>query len=488
MPDQSNAGSFSDLAKSAVQEAPGGQPGPVWREVTHLAWPVLAQQVLGLVVSLTDRWLAGNAAGVDGDGTLSLQGAQTTCFYLAWMIGSLGVLASSGASALVARTAGAGDLPMANRACQQSLLLAAGLGLVGWLAGLLWLDDLLLAIHLDGPAGDLALDYLSVTVLMLPLQLVGSTAAASLAGAGDTRTGLWVGMGAALLNLPLAWVGFRGVGPWPGLGIAGIAWGTGLSQGLGGLALLGLLWRGRSGLRLRAGGFRPDPGLLWRLLRVSLPAGAESLSLVAGQLLFLTAVNTLGDADRGAHGVALGWEAVAEIFGMAYAVAANVAVGRNLGAGGPARAMRAGLTSFALGALLMSLGGAAAFALAPAMFRLFCPRPEQVPVVEAGVPLLRLVAFSMPMLASCHICAGGLRGAGDTRFPLLFTWIGFFLVRIPLTWWLCHEEITLPGGCVLQGWGLGLWGCWLAMQADIQFRGTLFLVRFARGGWMATRV
>ena len=478
-----------DAAPDTLAPERWTDPGiPAWRRVIGLASPVLAQQVLGLVVNLTDRWLAGNAQHFDGADQLALQGAQTTCFYLAWMIGSFGVLATTGASALVARMAGSGDLATANHACHQATLLAFGLGIAGWCLAGLWLDDLLWALNLDGAAGEFAFDYLGVTVFLLPMQLVGATVAASLAGTGDTRTGLWVSVATTLANLPLAWIGFRGIAGWKGLGISGIAWGTGLSQALGALALLILLRRGRSGLRWKAALFRPDQPLLGRLLRISLPAGAESLSLISGQLLFLAAVNRLGDADRSAHGIALGWESVAEIFGMAFAVAANVLVGQCLGAGQPREARRSGLAAFCLGAALMSAAGAFFYLLAKPMFLLFCPSPEQGPVVEAGVPVLRLVAFSMPMLASCHICASALRGAGDTRFPLLFTWLGLFLVRIPLTWWLSQDRITLPWGEEISGRGLGLYGCWIAMQVDIHFRGILFLVRLVLGTWMRTRV
>jgi len=122
------------------------------------------------------------------------------------------------------------------------------------------------------------------------------------------------------------------------------------------------------------------------------------------------------------------------------------------------------------------------------MFLFYCPKPEQAPVVAAGVPVLRLVAFAMPALAACHVFSSGLRGAGDTRWPLVFTTVGFFAVRLPLTFLLCEPSVILPGGGVLPGLGLGLYGCWLAMQADLWFRGALFLWRFTTGDWQQTRV
>ena len=136
----------------------------------------------------------------------------------------------------------------------------------------------------------------------------------------------------------------------------------------------------------------------------------------------------------------------------------------------------------------MSCMGVIFYTLAEPMFLFVCPRPEQAAVVAVGVPVLRLVAFSMPMLASCIILTSALRGAGDTRFPLLFTWVGFFVVRLPLAWWLSRTEVHIPGLISFAGWDLGLFGCWLAMQIDINLRGALCLARFLGGKWQKIRV
>jgi putative MATE family efflux protein len=457
-------------------------------QALSLAGPAVGLQALVLLVNLTGRWLAGNATSATAADQLALQGAQTTCFYLSWMIGSFGILASAGATALVSRLVGAGDWNDANRAMHQAVIVAAVVGIAGWLLGAFGIDGLLALLNLDGTAAVYARQFLRAMLLLLPFQLLATTLNAALAGAGDTRTPLKIGVCATAANLPLAWIGFRGYGTWPGLGLAGIAWGAGLSQALGTIVLVVVLARGRSGLQLQLPSLAPDRRLLARLLRISLPAAAESLSMVAGQMVFLSVVNRLGDAGRGAHGIALGWESMAEMFGMAFGIAASVLVGQNLGAGRPAEARRSGLAAYACGGLLMTLGGAVFFAFATPLFEFYCPKPEQAPVVAAGVPVLRLVAFAMPALAACHVFSGALRGAGDTRYPFLFTTVGFFAVRLPLTFFLCETAVALPWITPLTGLGLGLYGCWLAMTADLWFRGLLYAWRFVGGRWQTTRV
>src|SRR5262249_47803464 len=145
------------------------------------------------------------------------------------------------------------------------------------------------------------------------------------------------------------------------------------------------------GLRLDWRLLWPDYHLLHRLLRVSIPAGFDSLSVTVGQLWFLSLVNRLGDVARAAHGIALGWEAMAFLSGAAFGTAAMTLVGQNLGAGRPDQAARSGWTAFGLGAAVMCTMGVIFFTLAPWMFAQFCPDPEQAPIIDAGVPVLRLV-------------------------------------------------------------------------------------------------
>jgi putative MATE family efflux protein len=414
---------------------------------------------------------------------VSYQAAQTTANYLAWFISSYIVLVSVGSTALVARFTGAGDRRSAVHVTNQSILLAAVLGLAGSAVGLSTLEELIALLQLRGDAAEFAVGYLRPLLMLLVFQVIEAAGIACLVGAGDTRTGLWVMMGVAVVNLPLAWGFCLGWGPLPALGFPGIALGTALSHTLGGLAILVTLARGRSGLRLHLRLLWPHRELLTRLLRVSVPAAVDSLSVVLGQFWFLSIVNRLGDVASGAHGIALGWEALAYLSGSAFGTAAMTVVGQNLGAGRPEQAARGGWTAFALGCGVMCFMGLVFFALAEPMFALFCPHSWQRPVIEEGVPVLRLVAFATPAMASAIIFTCALRGAGDTRVPVLFTWVGFLVVRIPLAHFLALPQVDLGPLGSWSGWGLGLLGAWLAMFADLLVRGLFFVWRFRGGAW-----
>jgi putative MATE family efflux protein len=500
---------------------------PTWRIVLALALPVLAQQLLILSVGLSDRFLAGrleplsrreqaealgqqllgvgilggSVAGGHWPGAvaataawqvseeimarhIAYQAAQTTAIYMGWLVTSYNVLVSVGSTALVARLLGARDQRTAIQATNQSILLAIAFGILGTTVGMLGLRTFVWLLQLRGDAAVFAADYLRPLILLLTFQVIEAAGVACLVGAGDTRTGFWVLGGVALLNLPLAWGLFLGIGPLPELRFIGIALGTAISHTMGGLAVLIVLIRGRAGLRLEWRQLRPDWRLQWRLLRISVPAGVDSLTLMMGHLWFLSIVNRLGDTAASAHGIALGWEAISFLSGSAFGIAAMALVGQNLGAGQPVRAAHAGWVAFCMGCGIMCLMGAVFFVFAPEMFRLFCPNPEQQPIIEAGVPVLRLEAFAEPALACVMIFTYALRGAGDTRIPVVFNSVGLLGVRVPLAYLLASESVAWSSR--LGHWGL--FGAWMAMFADLYVRGGFFLYRFATGRWKRIQV
>jgi Na+-driven multidrug efflux pump len=81
-----------------------------------------------------------------------------------------------------------------------------------------------------------------------------------------------------------------------------------------------------------------------------------------------------------------------------------------------------------------------------------------------------------------------LRGAGDTRVPVIFTWVGLLGIRIPLAYLLTSDYLDLGWLGLWRGANFGLLGAWLAMFADLVVRGTFFLHRFAGGRWKRIQV
>src|SRR5262245_55244165 len=252
-------------------------PRPTWKLVLSLAWPALVQQLLAFTVHVSDALLAGRFPPPQGRHVAS-QAAQTTAIYLAWLITNYTYLVSIGSTALVARFLGAGEPQRAIHVTNQSILLAAIVGLAGSVGGLVGLRGLVEVLQVRGEAAVFAVEYLRPMLALLVFQVIESAGIACLVGAGDTRSGMLILTIVAVVNVPLAWGFHRGVGPMPGLGFPGIALGTAVSHVIGATLVLILLARGRAGLKLRLSMLWLNGKLCRRILRVSVPAGLDRRS------------------------------------------------------------------------------------------------------------------------------------------------------------------------------------------------------------------
>jgi putative MATE family efflux protein len=279
-----------------------------------------------------------------------------------------------------------------------------------------------------------------------------------------------------------------GWGPLPELGWTGVAVGTAAAYVIGGVIVLVLLIRGRAGLRIERRLLVPDTGLMRRLLWVGVPAGCDSAAVNLCQLWFLSIISQMGNLAAAAHGVAIRVEALAYLPGTAFQVAAATLAGQHLGARNERRAVRSVLMACLAGMIVMTCAGVVFYFLGEELAGLFVSSAQEEVAVGAA-PLLQIIAVAMPPFALLMVLSGALRGAGDTRWPLLVTFVGYLGVRIPLAYWLAWETFLVPGTQFeVQGLGLGVRGAWFAMAADLTVRGVLIVGRFFQGGWKRIEV
>lgn len=447
--------------------------GGVGAALTWLALPVLAEQFLHLLVGLVDTYLAGT---VNKEATSAIGLATTVVWLVHLMFGFIGI----GATALVSRHAGMGQPRRANHFSNQAIALALLMGFAE--CGLMYLAAPLLPrfLNWEPEPTRIAIMYLRIDCwgyMLYSLTLIG---AACWRGMGDTRTPLYVMAVVNFWNMAASTTLRFGLVGLPEMGVVGIPVGTVSSRLLGGMIVLVLLIRGRGGLKLMLGEMRYRWDSIVRLLRVGVPAGIDGLLLWTGQFLFLKIISALDTGEQqaavvAAHIVGIRVEALSYLPAFAWAMAASTMVGQCLGAGDPQRASRSGHLAAFMGAMLCFVMGIAYFIFAPQIYWLFNANDYER-VAAIGVPALRMVAFFQIPLALMIIYTNALRGAGDTRWPLLFTAIGMGLVRLPLAY---------LGGIVLDG---GLLGAWIGMCADLTCRAVLSTIRFARGKWQRIAV
>ncbi|MCA9102422.1 MAG: MATE family efflux transporter, partial [Planctomycetales bacterium] len=395
------------MPSSTPLDIKAGPLRPLWQ----LAWPVLLEQALAMMVGFSDTFLTARYLEQPHLAAMNLMA------YALWLIVDVFIVVSIGATAVIARHVGAGEAAPASRAANQSLLIGGVMVLPLMLIGMALTEQLVAVMQLEGDAAILAVQYLKIVLPALPMVMVGTVAVACLHGAGDTLSG-FITMGVVnLVNVLLSWALVHGWGPLPRLGWQGIAIGTTAGYVVGGVIMLGLLLRGRAGLQIRWEFLAPDYNMIRRILRIGVPGGVDVLAMIACHFWFVSIINQLGTVAAAAHGLAIRIESLSYLPGYAFQVAASTLAGQYLGAGQPRNATRAVLMSCALGGGVMCSAGLLFFFNAETLIATFVH--GDMPTVQAlAAPLLRLAAVGTPFLAATMILSGALRGVGDTRWPL----------------------------------------------------------------------
>lgn len=449
-------------------------------DLRHVVWilalPVLGEQFLNFCVGFYDVWLAGHLEEGISESATSAVGVAA---YIGWFASLVFSLVASGTTALVSRSRGAGDFELANRVANRSMLL-------GSIAGLTFLAISLLAAPLvprlldfDSFAHAITVRYLRLDAVGFVFHSLSYVGAAALRGCGNTRTPMIVLGTVAVLNMIVSTVLVWGLGPIPAMGVDGIVAGTVVARVTGGLLMVAVLFKGISGLKLQFSELRLRGQTVRRVLAIGIPAAIDGIIYWIGHFVFLRIVTESGKASGhgeavfAAHIVGIRLEAITYLPAVAWGVAAATLIGQSLGNEDHQRAVRAGheatLQCSLLG-IVLTLG----FLVSAGPLMHFMH--ESPTVQEIGAPALRLMAlFQIPLIASI-VYVSGLRGAGDTRFPLLMTLVSTLFVRLPLAW---------LGGVYFEG---GLIGAWIGMCADMLVRGVMATWRFRGQKWVDTTV
>ena len=252
--------------------------------------------------------------------------------------------------------------------------------------------------------------------------------------------------------------------PGAGMGVAGAALGTALSEMVcAGLMLYFLLFRSPM-LKLRK---REKPVFrkqdLLNAVRISMPVALESLIIGTAYVMGTRIVSPLGNISLAANSFAVTAEGLCYMPGYGIQMAATTLTGQSIGAG------RTDLTSclawmtIRFGMAVMTCTGMLMYIFAPQMIGILTPDPE---IRELGAQMLRIEAFAEPMFAASIVASGVFRGAGDTLVPSLINLFSMWMVRLTLAAFLAPR--------------MGLEGVWIAMCIELWVRGLLFLLRMVR--------
>ncbi|HUY79311.1 MAG TPA: MATE family efflux transporter [Ktedonobacterales bacterium] len=474
-----------DRAPAAKSVATGGKPGDtaaakaqLKRRVWSLAAPAIGEQLLTLGVGVSDTFLSGHlsvyASAHLGYGPATAVAAVGAAGMITWMVLTAFFSINVGVTALVARATGANDAALARRAAGQGALLGVTAGVVMLALAAPLADVVTLALGVDGQVATLAADFIRVWAIGLPATGVASACTAAMRGAGDTRRPMLVMLVVNGVNIVASWLLLNGSPALglPAIGVVGSACGAALGWTLGCALALTLLWRRHPvAPRLNLAAFRPQWEVAQRVLRVGLPSAAELIIFQLGVLGFNRQVVSLGPTSYAANVTINTVESLGTLPAVGFGVAATALVGQALGARHPELAAQATMAALRpCVALMVALGALAA--LAPQLLLgLFVADPS---VLTAGDLAMRISLLTLPTSGATFVLNGALRGAGDTKFPVIMRTVGPWGLRLPLAA-LLIPLFGLPGGRI-------------AMALDYFAQTALGAWRFRSGRWRKTVV
>ena len=293
-------------------------------------------------------------------------------------------------------------------------------------------------------------------------------------GSGDTRTPMFITVSVEIVGTTLAFVLIRGFWFVPALGVLGAAIARASVSFLGAVIVMVLLVKGRGVLKwdLRRA-FKFDFGTIKRILKIGLPAFVEQAQMRAAMSIYQIVISGLGTTVYAAHALAMRVEEFAFLPSWGFSIAATTLVGQCLGAQRPDLAEKSAKLAERYCLIAMTSIGLVTFFLGKQLISIFIDDPE---VIRLGTLGLQIWAVAMPGMAINQTLAGGLRGAGDTRWVLLLSTIGMWTMRVG------------GGALLVYVFHLGAAGAWGGAVLDHTVRAVIIWWRFRTGKWKNIKV
>jgi MATE family multidrug resistance protein len=249
----------------------------------------------------------------------------------------------------------------------------------------------------------------------------------------------------------------------PAMGITGSGWATCVARiYMAGVLAVTLLWvESKRLLPQWTGAVHIDLRRVTALLKLGAPAATQILLEIGAFAAATALVARLGPVPLSGHEIALNCAALTFMVPLGISSAAAVRVGQQLGRRDSAGARRAGWSAIVLGAGFMTCSGLVFVSIPTWIARLFSPDPV---VIRTGARLL-LVAAAFQLFDGLQtVATGALRGAGDTKTPMLANFVAYWLIGLPVGYLLCFK----------LGWGAV--GVWIGLCAGLMMIGSGLLL------------
>lgn len=440
--------------------------GDLNRSILLLAIPMVLEMALESLFAVVDTFWVGRL-GADAVATIGL---TESVLALVFAIG-LGVSLST--TAMVARRIGEKDPEHAAISAVQAIVLgvfiSAGLGIPGWIFA-----PHLLALMGGTPAivavgsgyARIALGGCGAIILLFLNNAI-------FRGAGDAAIAmrlLWV---SNVINLVLDPCFIFGLGPFPRLGVTGAALATLTGRSIGVLYQFWRLLRGTERIHVLARHLRLHLPVMLRLLRISLTGILQFAIANASWIGLVRIIALFGAAAVAGYTVAIRIVIFYTLPLWGLSNAAATLVGQNLGAARPDRAEQAVWRTGIYSMTILAVMAVFLFAFATPIVRIFVSDAQVV-----AIAALALRTFSCGNIAYAWVMVmlQAFNGSGDTVTPTFVNFFGFWVLELPLAWWLAVGLHMRQQGAFLA---VVIAECAIALASLLLFRA---------GRWKSMRV
>ena len=447
-----------DLLLSKIRGGGILSAGEQFRLCLMLSYPAIIAQLSIVLMQYIDTSMVGHLGAAAGASI----GLVSTCM---WLLGGFCMACTSGFSVQVAQLIGANDFAAARKVLRQGLVSAMIFSSVLALLGAAVSGPL---PHWLGGGEDICHDatyYFLICALFIPFMQLDWMCASMLQASGEMKIPSILNVGMCFLD-----VGFNYLFIYKmDMGVVGAALGTGLAEVITGLAMLYFLSVRSPELNLFQdhGSFRPERRVLDRAWGISGPMALQNILMRGAYIAATVIVAPLGTIAIAANSFAITAESFCYMPGHGISDAATTLVGQSVGAGRKTLAKRFAWITTGLGMTVMGLLAIVMFAFAPQIMGMLSPDEG---VISLGARVLRIEAFAEIFYAASIVGYGVCVGAGDTKVPSILNFSSMWIVRIIPAIFLTRR--------------FGLVGFWVAMAFELSFRGSIFLIRLARGRWL----
>jgi multidrug resistance protein, MATE family len=431
------------------------------RPALRLALPLVLAEIGWMTMGIVDTIMVGhlpNSAASIGAVSISSNLFNVLAFF------GLGLLI--GLDTLVSQAFGAGQ----REDCHRSLLngIYLSLAMTPLLMAPVWFfAPLLQTLRIDPLVASLAIPYMKALAIgLLPLLLYFAVRRC-IQAMNMVKPVVFALVTANLINLLFNWILIYGKWGAPAMGVVGSGWSTALARAYMALVLVGyLLWYDRRHrTELLKTPVEVDLRRIRRLLALGLPAAMQITLEISAFALAAALIGRLGAVPLASHQIALNTVAFTYMVPLGIASAAAVRVGQAIGRKDFVGAGDAGDVAMFVGVVFMALASIALIVFPRAIARVYT-RDENV--IRTTIALLAAGAAFQLFDGLQTVATGALRGAGDTRTPMICHFTAYWIIGLPLGAWLCFW----------RGWGA--FGMWAGLSLALILIGIVLLCAWRR--------